>query len=81
MSALVNDLQPGDMVTLGGMSAVFIARTDHPLWPVLQLVVWRLDDGTASFDALSPDQEVGELAPATRAERYDRLVDAVRGSS
>lgn len=79
MSARVIDLQPGDLVTLGDRSAVFIVQAEHPLWPVLQLVVWRLDDGTASFDALSSIQEVGDVAPATRAERYDRLVEAVRG--
>jgi len=81
VSARVVHLQPGDLVTNGGMSAVFIARTVHPVWPVLQLIVWRLDDGTASFDALRSDQEVGEVAPATSAERYDRLVEAVRGAS
>lgn len=81
MTARVIDLQPGDHVTNGGESAVFIVRTQHPVWAVLQLVVWRLQDGTASFDALSPDQEVGEVTPATPAERYDRLVDAVRGAA
>lgn len=78
-AARVIDLQPGDLVTNGDMTAVFIARAKHPVWPVLTLVVWRLQDGTISLDALSAIQEVGEVAPATRVERYDRLVDAVRG--
>jgi hypothetical protein len=79
--ARVTDLRPGDLVTNGGDSAVHITHTEHPAWPVLQLVVWRLQDGTISLDALSPDQEVGDVTAATLAERIDRLVAAVRGEA
>jgi hypothetical protein len=75
----VSDLQPGDLVTHSGMSAVFITRTPHPAWPALELVVWRLDDGTPSFDALAAAQDVGQVAPSTAAQRSDRLVSAVQG--
>jgi hypothetical protein len=79
--ARVTDLRHGDLVTNGGMSAVHITHIEHPAWPVLQLVVWRLQDGTLSLDALSPDQEVGDVTAATLAERIDRLVAAVRGEA
>lgn len=78
----VRDLVPGDRVTLAGESAVFITQAVHPVWPVLHLVIWRLGDGTVSLDALSVDQEVGELDRlADLGERQDRLIDALRGAT
>lgn len=78
----VSDLDPGDLVVNGGAEAVFIARTQHPVWPVLQLVIWRLGDGTVSLDALSADQEVGLVIGApTAAAQQDRLIDAIRGAT
>lgn len=41
----------------------FVAQCPHPLYPSLQLVIWRLHDGTWSHDALSPNQDVGEPMP------------------
>ena len=73
----VMNLYPGDLVTSGGASAVCIARTRHPLYPEFALVIWRLEDGTISLDALAPWQEVGELAPASAAERLERLERAI----
>lgn len=70
---MVMDLLPGQRVRLGGMSAVFIARNIHPLWPALQLVVWKLDDGTWSHDALSGEQDVGEADPSTWLSRQENL--------
>lgn len=80
----VVDLIPGDEVTIfGGSSAVFVARTDHPIWPNLQLVVWRLPKGHPigewSHDALSPVQEVGDVTRSTPDERQARLRAALLG--
>lgn len=73
----VADLQPGDLVTQGGESAVFIVSTQHHAYRALRLVIWRLDDGTISADALAYIQEVGEVTTATPRERYDRLMAAL----
>lgn len=75
--ATVADLMPGDLVVSGGMSGVFIHRGEHPLYPPLMLVIWRLDDGTISLDALAANQEVDAVAPASAAERYRRLDEAI----
>ena len=49
----VADLTPGDVVEQpDGATATFIVRTRHPLYPHLELVVWRLADGGWSHDAL-----------------------------
>lgn len=32
----------------------------HPVWPHLSLVIWIMEDNRVIFDALSPDQELGE---------------------
>jgi hypothetical protein len=69
----VYDLLPGDEVTNGPMSAVHIDHLPHPYWRDLQLVIWRLADGTISLDALDIRQEVGELTPARWDERRERL--------
>jgi len=61
MTARVCDLVGGDVVDIGGRTGTFIGRSDHPRYPSLALVVWRLDNGTVSFDALSYQQEVGEV--------------------
>lgn len=80
MSSVVT-LQPGDLVTSGPGSAVYIiTRTEHPLYPGLYLVIWRLlPSGRLSLDALSPDQEVGEVAPATDTDRRAQLRGALLG--
>jgi hypothetical protein len=78
--ATVSALFPGDLVTLGEASAVFITRTAHPDYPTLMLVVWRLGPelgGDWSFDALLPYQEVGDVTPSTIRERTDRLRTAL----
>lgn len=83
-SVRVHDLLPGDLVNLGGHSAVFIADTEHPIWPHLRMVIWRTDPalglpGNWSHDALDFRQEVGTLTPATAVERAARLRDALLG--
>lgn len=78
--ATVAELAPGDQVTSAGMSAVFITRSIHPDHPTLMLVAWRLGEalgGGWSFDALRPDQDVGQVAPSTIRDRADRLMDAL----
>jgi hypothetical protein len=55
----VYELTPGDIVEIGKSKATFIARTSHPLFTNLSLVVWVLDSGKTSLDALSPLQDVG----------------------
>jgi len=74
------DLEPGDIVSLPGSPAtgVFVARAKHPLWPALDLVVWRLSDGTWSHDALDPLQDVGQAQPSTPERRQQVLRDALR---
>lgn len=71
--AAVMDLLPGDEVTLAGQKAVFVAETGHPLYFGLRLVVWRLDSGEWSHDALSPRQDVGAVTPSSADERTARL--------
>jgi hypothetical protein len=70
--ARVRDLMPGDLVTLGAEQATFIARVPHPLWPMLQLCIWRLA-GDWSFDALREDQEIGTVSASSKAQRAQRL--------
>jgi hypothetical protein len=79
MGNRIDELTPGDLVTNAGvgMFAVFIARTTHPIWPQLQLVIWRLDDGSWSHDALDARQEVGEISPSNEADRSTRLRKAL----
>lgn len=74
----VCDLQPGDEVTNAGMSAVFVAATQHPIWPSLRLVVWRMPDGRGwSHDALNAQQEIGVVTPSTLEERMARVRKAL----
>jgi hypothetical protein len=60
-------------VTQAGRSAVYVAQAEHPLYAGLRLVVWKLDDGSWSHDALRPDQDVGEAAVTVPYQRVLRL--------
>lgn len=76
----IEELLPGNLVTAEfGRSATFVARCTHPLWPHLQLVTWKMDDGTWSHDALDHRQEVGDVEPSTFAQRQERLKAALLG--
>jgi hypothetical protein len=62
----VSELMPGDIVQDEGLAAVggptracFVAQTTHPVWRSLQLVIWRLEGGRWSHDALDARQEIG----------------------
>ena len=55
-------------------SATFVAQTEHPIWPHLRLVVWKLHRNDSwSHDALDPRQDVGTARPSTEAERHAAL--------
>lgn len=59
----VRELVPG-MVFRGiagpmrTMQGTVICTTAHPIFPGFTLVVWKMSDGSMSFDALSPMQEL-----------------------
>lgn len=76
----VEELMPGDRVVHAEDSAIFVARTTHPIWPHLQLVVWRMEDRSWSHDALSAHQEIfGTVEQASADERMLRLRRALLG--
>lgn len=76
MTALQH-LLPGDVVTLADRWAVYVSRCQHPLWPSLQLVIWRMEDGSWSPDALAADQDVGDVLPVAPEQRRNRLRHAL----
>lgn len=73
----VRELVPGFVVVLDDRSATYITQTQHPIWPQLQLVIWRLANGSFSLDALSPHQHVGDVVPSTREQREQQLRGAL----
>ncbi len=76
----VADLIPGDIVDVPVAGAgTFVARCQHPIWPHLQLVIWRLADGTWSLDALDARQYVGHARPANHLDRDLALRHALLG--
>lgn len=75
----VKDLMPGLRIHQGSQSAVFIATTPHPLYLSLKLVIWKMDDGEWSLDALSAEQYIGEAEPASGPERRANLERALLG--
>ena len=76
--ATVEELTPGDRVALDGISAVFVAQTDHPLYAGMRLVIWKLDrDATWSHDALSAFQSIGDIVPGE--DRQANLRAALHG--
>ena len=79
MTVRVLDLLPGDKVTNAAMTAVHITHVGHPYYPDLQLVIWRLHDGTVSLDALAIVQDVGDLVPQQWHDRRATLLAALTG--
>lgn len=63
------NLTPGDVVN----GHTFVQRAPHPLYRTLQLVIWRMADGSWSHDALDQLQYVGDAEPASGDERRERL--------
>ncbi len=79
---LVNELVPGDRIPVPGMGeAVYVTQQDHPIWPSLRLVTWRLTlpNGLSrwSLDAMSAAQEVGDAEPSTPEQRANTLYGAL----
>lgn len=61
-------------------SATFVAQTEHPIWPSLRLVVWRLHrDDSWSHDALDARQDVGTARASSAEERHVNLRLALLG--
>lgn len=60
-----------------GAKFVFLASWPHHHHEGLWQVVWRLWNGSLSFDALSPHQVVGELVPVEPHERAAAFGEAV----
>lgn len=83
MSVRVRELHPGMVFETKGTTrvtrATFICKTEHPLWPHLMLVVWKMSDGTMSFDALNPFQDLymTEWIGQTMEEMQKAWKDAV----
>lgn len=79
----VRELIPGDVVSgpLGVLQATYVGRTDHPIYPGLQLVIWRMSDGGWSHDALLADQEVGATEPTDAEGREAALRRALLGEA
>lgn len=80
----VESLRPGDLVNQGHIKATFVAQTEHPLWPHLRLVIWRVPEslglpGNWSHDALDARQVVGTVVPTQPHERVKRLRAALLG--
>jgi len=71
----VAELVPG-MVVAG---ATYVAQAEHPLFPGLRLVVWRLPTGKWSHDALDARQEVGNPDPSDAAACVRNLRAALLG--
>jgi hypothetical protein len=71
--ARVLDLLPGEIVHQGEEYATFIAAMKHPVYQGLRLVIWKLQDGTWSLDALSIYQVVGTVEPSSIVDRWDRI--------
>lgn len=76
----VADLIPGDVVSapLSDLTAVFVTQCEHPLWPGLQLVIWRQGNphqsrGIWFHDALSFEQVVGNTWATNDQDRIKAL--------
>ena len=70
----VISLTPGDVVDNMGERYTFIARANHPIYIGLQLVIWRLADGSVAFDALHPRQQVVGVKVDSGPDNFRRAV-------
>lgn len=78
----VSQLIPGDVIHSFGRNALYISQTNHPIFPGFRLVIWKLDNGSWSHDALDSQQVVGERVQEASAEvRQQRLRAALLGAS
>lgn len=67
----ISEIKPGMQFKVPGLAqpAMVVAiQPEHPVWPHLSLVIWKMPDGFGvggkqmefSFDALAPHMELGE---------------------
>jgi hypothetical protein len=81
----VSELVPGMQFThvpmFGDKPVTFITQCPHPLYHGLQMVIWKMPDGSWSHDALRSDQVLpaGEVIPSNHGERYTNLRMAILG--
>ena len=79
----VMELTPGDEVIndVSGQSAVFVGRLQHPIWPLLQMVIWRMSTGEWIHDALDARQDVGRITTSSSSDRLTRLRSVLLGGT
>ena len=71
----VEELLPGDLVTLGGRRAVLLVSCDHPVWSGVLLTVWRMKDDDSVMVAAMDPRDTGPVPePIEPAARADRLM-------
>jgi ABC-type tungstate transport system permease subunit len=69
--AKLYELLAGDTVKLGDETATFIARSRHPKFHNLELVIWKLHrDNSWSLDALRWYQEIGEVITSSPESKW-----------
>lgn len=87
----VLELRPGDVwltvdrdhaqPALRSLVHVFVGQKQHPVWPALQLVIWRVSNGETRLEALDCGREYEEIhRPQTEAEAKDILLLALGGT-
>ena len=86
----VLELRPGDVLltvdrdharpALRSLVHVFIGEKQHPVWPKLQLVIWRVSNGATLLEALECNHEYGEIyRPESDLEAKEILSLALGG--
>ena len=74
--ATVEELLPGDLVTIGGRRAVLLVSCDHPVWSGVLLTVWRMkDDDSVMVAAMDPRDTGPDPEPIEPGARAARLMD------
>lgn len=75
----VCDLVPGDRFQdAAGTAAIFVARTRHPLYSSLQLVIWWMEaDRRYMLDALDLRQHLGMSLVSSIHDRHANLRKAI----
>lgn len=71
-------LEPGDVVDLSGPNGVewgvFVGLIiPHPIHPSFTLAIWRLMNGSYSFDCLKITQDIGQVRVVSELQRRSSL--------
>ena len=75
MTTTVEELLPGDLVTIGGRRGVLLLSCDHPVWSGVLATVWRMkDDDSVTVAAMDPRDPGPDPEPIESAARADRLM-------